>query len=133
MDDPRNIAPEGWHVPSDAELKQLEMYLGMSQAEADYEGMRGTDEGGKLKEVGIIHWNPPNTGAVNESGFTALPGGYRFTLGGFYNMGYNALFWSSTEYSSSRVWFRILYHDSSQISRDYTHKPYGFSVRCVKD
>ena len=73
--DSRNIAPAGWHVPSDAEWKQLEMYLGMSQSEADATGWRGTDEGGKLKEVGTMHWNSPNTGATNESGFTALPGG----------------------------------------------------------
>lgn len=80
--DTRNIAPDGWHVPSDEEWKQLETYLGMSQAEADAIGLRGSDEGGMLKETGTSHWDSPNTGATNESGFTALPGGHR-RYGGF--------------------------------------------------
>src|SRR5574344_426899 len=66
--------PSGWHLPSDAEWKQLEMYLGVTQEEADETWWRGTDEGGKLKEVGTFHWESPNEGATNESGFTALPG-----------------------------------------------------------
>ncbi len=73
----QGVCPDGWHLPSDAEWKELEMFLGMSQAEADDTGWRGTDEGGKLKEAGTTHWNSPNTGATNESGFTALPGGCR--------------------------------------------------------
>ncbi len=130
--DSRNIAPEGWHVPTDEELKQLEMYLGMSQAEADGTGWRGTDEGGKLKETGTTHWNSPNEGATNESGFTALPGGYRYS-GPFYDMGYLAYFWSSSEYSSDYAWFRRLYYNSSQVYRSNDLKPLGFSVRCVRD
>lgn len=59
VDDSRNLAPEGWHVPTDEEWKELEMYLGMSQSEADDTGYRGTDEGGKLKEVGTTHWQSP--------------------------------------------------------------------------
>ena len=77
VNDSQNIAPSGWHVPSDEEWKQLEMYLGMSQAEADAYGPRSTDVGGKMKETGINYWISPNTGANNESGFTGLPGGYR--------------------------------------------------------
>jgi len=133
VDDSRNIAPEGWHVPSDAELKQLEMYLGMSQAEADAIGLRGTDEGGKLKEAGTTHWIAPNTGATNESGFTALPGGLRSYDGTFYSMGYLAYFWSSTEGSSNYAWSRYLSCYSSQVYRYDYSKPYGFSVRCVRD
>ena len=77
VNDIRNIAPEGWHVPTDEEWKELEMYLGMSQTEADDTGYRGTNEGGKLKEAGTTHWETPNTGATNETGFSALPGGCR--------------------------------------------------------
>jgi len=133
VDDSRNIAPEGWHVPSDAEWKQLEMYLGMSQAEADATGWRGTDEGGKLKEAGTTHWLSPNTGATNESGFTALPGGYRLGSGLYYSVGSNALFWSSTEYDGYGAWFRYLGYSSSQVYRyDYDERG-GFSVRCVRD
>jgi len=133
VDDSRNIAPEGWHLPSDAEWKQLEMYLGMSQAEADSTLFRGTDEGGKLKEAGYAHWIPPNEGATNESGFTALPGGFRDYDGSFYCMGITAFFWSSTEFSSGSAWIRGLYYNLSPVNRYYSPKHYGLSVRCVKD
>jgi uncharacterized protein (TIGR02145 family) len=73
------------------------MHLGMSHAEADGTGWRGTDEGGKLKEAGTTHWNPPNEGATIESGFSALPGGYRRDIGSFDYMGNYVSFWSSTE------------------------------------
>ena len=131
--DSRNIAPEGWHVPSDEEWKQLEMYLGMSQAEADATGQRGTDEGGKLKEAGTTHWSSPNTGATNESGFSALAGGYRGDNGGFYSMGDTAAFWSSTEGSSGNAWCRTLGYLNSQVDRGNYDKPDGYSVRCVRD
>ncbi len=135
VDDSRNIAPEGWHVPTDEEWKQLEMYLGMSQAEADADALdwRGTDEGGKLKETGTTHWNSPNEGATNESGFTALPGGFRHHSGNFGNMGYYAYFWSSTETSSSYAWYRNLGYSGSQVYRSNYYKQDGFSVRCVRD
>lgn len=133
VDDSRNIAPAGWHVASDAEWKQLEMYLGMSQAEADAIGLRGTDEGGKLKETGTTHWASPNTGATNTSGFTALPGGCRFSDGLFDGMGGNANIWSSTEYGSIGAWLRNLNYNRSQIVRSSSSKRSGISVRCVRD
>ncbi len=134
VDDSRNIAPEGWHVPTDEEWKQLEMHLGMSQSEADDTGYRGTDEGGKLKEVGNEHWNSPNTGATNESGFSALPGGSRhYYHGTFTNIGYSGYWWSSTEYSSARAWYRSLTFHRSDVYRYYGNKRPGFSVRCVRD
>ncbi|HMA76597.1 MAG TPA: FISUMP domain-containing protein [Candidatus Krumholzibacteriaceae bacterium] len=134
VDDSRNIAPEGWHVATDEEWKQLEMYLGMSQSEADDTGLRGTDEGGKLKESGTTHWISPNTGATNESGFTALPGGYRYDYGSFTNMGLYAFFWSSTESNNSFIaWHRYLGYGSAQVGRGDYYKQDGFSVRCVRD
>ena len=63
----------------------------MSQSEADDTGWRGIDEGGKLKEAGTAHWNSPNTGATNVSGFTALPAGFRY-IGGDFTLGYYAIF-----------------------------------------
>lgn len=133
VDDSRNIAPAGWHVPSDEELKQLELYLGMSQAEADSDGARGTDEGGKLKETGTTHWDSPNEGATNESGFTAVPGGYRLSTGYCFGMGGGAYFWSSTELDSFNAWDRSLIYLDSQVSRESFSKRFGFSVRCVRD
>ncbi|MDD5426224.1 MAG: fibrobacter succinogenes major paralogous domain-containing protein [candidate division Zixibacteria bacterium] len=133
VNDSRNLAPEGWHVPTDEEWKQLEMYLGMSQTEADAFGLRGTDEGDKLRETGTTHWLNPNTGATNESGFTALPGGYSDLNCNFFSMGYAASFWSSTELTSNYAWFRALSYDNSQVYRFYDDKRGGFSVRCVRD
>lgn len=134
VSDSRQIAPAGWHIPSDAEWKTLEMYLGMSQSEADGSvRWRGTDEGGKLKETGTSHWRSPNTGATNESGFSALPGGYRLYWGTYFIMGGNAAFWSSTEYDSYGAWFRGLSYDKSDVYRRSYGKEYGFSVRCVRD
>ena len=125
--------PDGWHLPDDAEWKQLEMYLGMSQSEANNSGWRGTSEGGKLKETGTAHWNSPKTGTTNESSFTALPGGYRSSLGYFYNIGYYGFWWSSTEYSSTYTRARILLYYTGNVHRFTYCKEGGFSVRCVRD
>jgi uncharacterized protein (TIGR02145 family) len=134
VDDSSNIAPEGWHVPSDEELKQLEMYLGMSQAEADDLYWRGLDEGGKLKEVGTTHWMHPNSGATNESGFTALGAGYRSDTGGFLAAyGAATYFWTSTEGSSDNAWSRCLDYNRSDVRRQESSERSGFSVRCVRD
>ena len=106
----------------------------MSQAEADAFGWRGTDEGGKLKETGTTHWISPNTGATNESGFTALPGGYRSSYGYFSSIGESAYFWSSTEDGSYDAWYRLLLRQYSQVFRlSYLNKQHGFSVRCIRD
>ncbi len=133
--DSLGLAPEGWHVPTDDEWKELEMYLGMSKSETDRSEMwRGTNEGGKLKEAGTTHWNSPNTGATNESGFTGLPGGYRRGFDGiFYNKGSYAYFWSGGGGDSSGAWGRGLGFDGSQVYRDNDGEEHGFSVRCIKD
>ena len=117
--DSRNIAPEGWHVPTDAEWQTLVDYLGGFLV-----------AGGKMKEG---HWNSPNTGATNESGFTALPGGYRGSNGDYYYMGYSGSFWSSTELDSSSAWYRELDYNGSDVYRASGNERDGFSVRCLRD
>ena len=114
--------PDGWHLPGDAEWKTLTEYLGGSDV-----------AGGKLKETGTTHWNRPNTGATNSSGFLALPGGYRYNYGDYVNIGDHATFWSSTELDSVNAWSRVLRFDYNDIARGAGHKDYGFSIRCVKD
>jgi uncharacterized protein (TIGR02145 family) len=135
--DNRGIAPEGWHVPTDEEWKELEMYLGMSPNDADETEWRGTDEGGKLKEVGLTHWKSPNTGANNQSGFKALPGGgragYEPYEGNYYYLGELASIWSSTEATNLLAWFRDISYQKSNIKRSNISKRNGFSIRCVKD
>jgi hypothetical protein len=114
---------------------ELEIYLGMSQSDADgYELLRGTDEGGKLKETETTHWKSPNTGATDESGFSALPGGFRYLLNvDFGDMGNNAIFWSSSEINRHSAWYRSLSFNYSGVTRYIYNKQSGFSVRCVRD
>ena len=131
VDDSRNIAPDGWHVPSDDEWKELEMYLGMSRSDADNEGWRGTDEGSKLKAASGWYNNGNGT---NESGLKALPGGYRdYSDGTVSGLGYSGLWWSSTENSAALAWRRALSYLRSDVYRKGTNKQYGISLRCVKD
>jgi len=133
VNDSRNISPSGWHVPTDDEWKEMEMYLGMSQSDADNVSWRGTDEGGKLKEIGIEHWISPNTGATNESGFTALPGGIRDVDGPFRYLGYYAWYWTSYKDNEGKVWGRYLYNQAAGVVRDYYTLNSGYSVRCIKN
>ncbi|UCH13412.1 MAG: PKD domain-containing protein [Bacteroidales bacterium] len=129
----QGVCPSGWHLPSDNEWKELEMFLGMSQADADNQLWRGTDEGGKLKGTGTSYWNSPNTGATNESGFTALPSGYRYFEGTYHYMKDCGFYWSSTESGSQNAYFRDVCYDRADIFRDPSYKWSAFSVRCIKD
>ena len=130
VDDERNICPDGWDVPSDEDWKQLEMYLGMSQVEADDIFDRGTEEGGKLKEIGTEHWDSPNAGATNESGFSALPGGSCWG-DDCTNLGKKTFYWSSTG-TSGNATLRGLNYDNAMISRVTQSMKSGLSVRCIK-
>jgi uncharacterized protein (TIGR02145 family) len=134
VDNTNALCPTGWHVPTDLEWQTLEMHLGMTQSQANSTGWRGTDEGGKMKEAGLLHWRSPNTGATNSSGFTALPGGYRSNdLGNFGDVGYYGNWWSSTAYSTATAWYRTLGDNGSNVYRGSANKNYGLSVRCVRD
>jgi uncharacterized protein (TIGR02145 family) len=89
--------------------------------------------GGKMKSVGTDYWSSPNTGATNESGFSALSGGFRDFDGNFYNIGGIAVFWSSTELDGAFAWFRKLITDSGNVDRSLSLQSFGASVRCLKD
>jgi uncharacterized protein (TIGR02145 family) len=128
----QGICPTGWHVPSDAEWCQMEIFLDATVV-CENTGWRGTDAGGKMKETGTTHWLSPNTGATNSSGFTALPGGTRYSGGGFETLALSAAFWSAAESSAASAWYRLLYYSSAQVYRYSSGKTYGFSGRCVKD
>ncbi len=133
--DSRNLCPVGWHVPSDPEWKTLEIYLGMSVTDADIIGSRGSAQniGGKLKSTSTL-WTAPNTGATNESGFSGLPGGFRYVNGTYYGIGYNGNWWSSTETSTTAdAWGRDLGYNNGSSSRTNDDKQDGFSVRCLRD
>jgi uncharacterized protein (TIGR02145 family) len=114
------LCPGGWHVSTDAEWTTLTTYLGGESV-----------AGGKLK--GTTHWEGPNTGATNESGFNALSSGYRYYNGAFANIGYYGFWWSATEGNVSDAWARYMGYTSSSVVRDKFSKQYGWSVRCLRD
>jgi uncharacterized protein (TIGR02145 family) len=89
--------------------------------------------GGKLKETGTHHWQSPNTGATNESGFTALPGGARYYDVYFYYIGFYGIWWSSAEYNSDRSFGWGLDYITSNSYMFDDNKRFGFSVRCLRD
>ena len=128
------VCPSGWHLPTDAEWKTMEMELGMSQTEADAVDWRGThNEGEKMKEIGTSHWNSLNN-ATNESGFTGLPGGRRLSTGVYDRLNSHGYWWSSTEgASSSYAWFRLVRNDIRYVWRETYVTGTYLSVRCVKD
>jgi uncharacterized protein (TIGR02145 family) len=128
------VAPEGWHLPSDNEWKELESYIGLHQLLVDTTGWRGTNEGGKLKEIGTEHWLTPNTEANNTMNFNAIPGGERLTSGTYVMKGMHAFFWTSTITDDYKTYYRCLNYNNGGIVRDkYDWREYGFSVRCIKD
>jgi uncharacterized protein (TIGR02145 family) len=118
------LCPSGWHVPTDAEWNTLTTFLGESIA------------GAKIKESGTLHWLlAPNNCATNETGFTALPGGYRVFDGSFESIGFYGRYWSSTQNQGyePNAFFRTLTSAWCFIQRDDSTKRFGFSVRCLKD
>jgi len=118
----QGVCPAGWHLPSDAEWTVLTDYLGGESV-----------AGGKLKETGTTHWASPNTGATNETGFTALPGGVRSYDGIFSGIGDTGYWWSATEGSADDAWYRVVNYYHSGVSRYDYYKELGFSVRCLRD
>lgn len=121
VSDTGNLAPEGWHVSTDADWQALVDYLGGE-----------TIAGGKLKEAGTVHWTTPNEGATNEYGFTALPGGFRFTTSEFYGIQAHGNFWTSTT-NGAGGYYRFMHCTNTEVARYGCTPPGGFSVRCVRN
>ena len=131
----QGICPTGWHLPTDTEWmileEEVESTNGINWNLSG--GWRGTDAGGNLKESGTSQWSNPNSGATNSSGFTGLPGGNRDSSGPFEDLTNVGYFWTSSYYSPTTGWYRVLYYDYAQVYRNQWNKACGFSVRCVKD
>ena len=123
----KQLAPQGWHIPSDAEWTILTDFLG------------GTSiAGGKMKSTGIIEdvtglWYSPNTDATNESGFTGLPAGFRYPSGNLGPTGGFTLWWSLSEFSTADTWARSLRYDNGGAGRASYSQRGGFSVRCINN
>ena len=131
ISDSRNLAPKGWHVPTDEEWKELEIFLGMSQSTADQTGSRGMDEGKKLKSSS--GWYNDGNG-TDEVAFCGLPAGERGDVMGISDfMGFRGCFWSASENNTNSAWKRDFYFHYDDIYRYTSSKRYGFSVRCIQD
>jgi uncharacterized protein (TIGR02145 family) len=121
VNDNHNLAPEGWHVPTQDEWKTLIDYL--------------DGDGGKLKETGTTHWESPNAGATNESGFTAIPGGWRHSNAGldYEYIKMKSAFWSANSVNSQFAKIYDLNYDNTTLRNEEVMKTFGVSIRCVKD
>ena len=120
--DTRNVCPTGWHMPTEEEWTTLTTFLGGEEV-----------AGGKLKEAGTSRWTTPNTGATNETSFTALPNGFRDVSRTFDNFGTFGGWWSSTESTTSDAYSRYVSYNSAKIFWEIINKHDGVGVRCLKD
>ena len=119
VNDPRGLAPKGYHIPTDAEWRLLTDYLGGNSI-----------AGAKMKST--TGWEDDGNGS-NSIGFAGLPGGYRNDDGDVDNIGANGNWWSSSESNTNNAWYRNLGYISDNVNRNHTNKHYGFSVRCLRD
>jgi uncharacterized protein (TIGR02145 family) len=122
VNDSRNIAPTGWHVPTDEDWTILITFLGGESV-----------AGSKLKQSGTANWYSPNTDATNESGFTALPGGCRKNNGIFNEIWDFGRWWSISEFNTISAISRSMRCVNGKVEKATSFKYYGLSVRCVKD
>lgn len=123
VNDPRGLAPEGWKIPSDEEWSRLADFLGG-------ESVAGT----KMKSTDFwADYEGKSGNGTNESGFSALPGGFRDVDGTFSGIGKGGIWWSSTESITGNAWYRLLYYDVGDVGRIDYNKRFGFSVRCLRD
>jgi uncharacterized protein (TIGR02145 family) len=116
------VCPSGWHLSSQKDWELLSVFLGGE-----------TTAGDKIKESGTVHWQNPVTQSTNESGFTALPGGYRNEDGHFYVLGYNGWWWCSDAKDQEKAYHVLIYGHTKDVAISYISKKNGFSVRCVQD
>jgi uncharacterized protein (TIGR02145 family) len=134
--DSRNVCPTGWHIPTDAEWTTLTDYLtnnsygyggSGNQIAKSIASTSGWSSSSTAGSIGNIQENN------NSSGFTALPGGYRYFSGSFSSIGSYSYWWSSSEFDATYAWFRYIYFNSGNVIRYYYNKQFGYSVRCIKD
>ena len=125
------LAPEGWHVPSDAEWTTLINYLDPNADGGSIQNMAG----GMMKEVGITHWLSPNVAATNSSGFSGLPGGLRYYLDMIVPdmIGNSAYWWSSSENDTTQALYRVCICNSNGIFSNFSSMNNGFSLRLLNN
>jgi uncharacterized protein (TIGR02145 family) len=133
VDDPRGLAPAGWHVATENEWNKL---IKFTDANADTVCNYCTSSqtaGGPLKTIGLINWISPNTGATNSTGFSALPGGLRSEIGNFSLARNGAYWWTANEFDTWQASYRYVLNVNATANRYYIDKRNGYSVRLVKN
>ena len=132
VNDPRGLAPAGYHIPTNGELITLINYIDPASSGG---ATVPNNAGGPLKEVQFCHWQAPNTAATDSSGFTGLPGGSRETLSGvFAGINEFGTWWSSTEDIVGPDAFAFsLYNNQTWAYRNDWNQNHGYSVRLIKD
>jgi uncharacterized protein (TIGR02145 family) len=131
VNDPRGLAPQGWHVPTNSDWNKLVKCVDPTADTACFGCYQSTTVGGPMKSVN--EWRNNGNGS-NSSGFDALPGGSRRANGTFdFLAGFNGFWWSSSEQTSSTAWLRYLTSTNNTIFNDHLNKAMGYSVRVVKD
>jgi uncharacterized protein (TIGR02145 family) len=140
--DDRGLCPSNWHVPSDEEFKIAEIALGMTEAEANGSGWRGTDQGLIMKSSSA---DMPSWDGLNTTGFSALPGGATYFNGAYqpedpatdHPMYTQGAYWTSTSTGYADSIYRGFYSEKDEVYRSGTANGYsadsGMSVRCVRD
>jgi uncharacterized protein (TIGR02145 family) len=123
VSDPRGLAPEGWKIPSDEDWTRLTDFLGGESV-----------AGKKMKSTEFwVNKDGESGNGTNESGFSGLPGGTRYSYGTFVSIGKYGSWWSSTEDGAFFAWFRFLGYYNGDVYRFRVNKTSGFSVRCLRD
>ncbi|MFN5182672.1 MAG: fibrobacter succinogenes major paralogous domain-containing protein [Bacteroidota bacterium] len=158
VNDPRGLAPAGYHIPSDAEWTQLTDFLGSDAGTKmkSTSGWNSYTSGGSKTCPNCKDWNaeyrrkvPCHTckdtrsvpaptvthsgNGTNKSGFSGLPGGNRYYNCSFSFIGKYGYWWSSTENDTGSAWYRYLDYDNGNVRRNYFDLQKGLSVRCLRD
>ncbi|MGQ7945408.1 fibrobacter succinogenes major paralogous domain-containing protein [Flavobacterium sp. WC2509] len=122
LKDSRSIAPKGWRIPTEEDLKELELFINSNSQTGIF-----------LKEKGNTHWLPSNTTGNNATGFNALPGGFRDNEGGFYMLKANGYYWTDNGSFELYHWSARMFQAFADVRRDEVFKQYGFAIKCIKE
>lgn len=122
LNDSRNIAPKGWRIPTEEDLRVLESFINSNNQTGVF-----------LKEKGNTHWLPSNATGNNATGFSALPGGFRDNEGDFYMRNANGYYWTNNGSFELYHWSARMFQAFADIRRDEVFKQYGFSIKCIKE